>query len=228
MRTSISPSLAAILCLVVTTWASLHARGEEAKPKPLPFEEQILAFEAADAKNRPAEGGVLFLGSSSIRLWTTLDDDFPGVAVINRGFGGSKIVDSTYYAGRIVIPYKPKTVVVYAGDNDLAAGNSPRRVREDFQALVETVHAKLPDTRILFLSIKPSLARWKIITQIREANALVKDFTAKNKKLGYVDVFTPMLGADGKPRPELLDKDGLHLTRAGYEIWRDAITPFIR
>jgi lysophospholipase L1-like esterase len=194
---------------------------------PVPFEKDIRAFEAADAKEAPAPGGVLFVGSSSIRLWTTLAEDFPGVPVINRGFGGSKIAHSTLHADRIVTPYKPSTIFLYAGDNDIAGGLTAEQVFADYKAFVAKVRETLPDTRIYFIAIKPSTLRWKLVDTIREANRLVKEYSESEKNLGYVDVFTPMLGADGMPRPELLRKDGLHMTRAGYEIWRDAIKPLL-
>lgn len=188
-----------------------------------PFAAEIAAFEARDALKMPAKGGVLFLGSSSIRMWTDLGRDFPGRNVINRGFGGSTIPDSVRYADRIVIPYAPKTIVFYAGDNDLEAGHSPQELLADFQALVAKVHARLPATRILFVSIKPSLSRWRLIESIRAANTLVRAYTATDPRLGYVDIFPAMLGKDGKPRPELFRPDGLHMTPAGYAIWRGAV-----
>ena len=201
-----------------------------AKPgeRQAPFEDEIRAYEATDAKNPPTKGGVLFVGSSSIRLWTTLAEDFPDLPVLNRGFGGSRIAHATHYADRIVLPYEPKTIVFYAGDNDLAAGNTPQQVLADFRAFVEHVRAKLPETTILFISIKPSTARWKLVEQMREANRLVKEFCEAGDNLVYVDVFTPMLGPDGKPRTELLRKDGLHLTREGYKVWRDAVAPHLQ
>src|SRR5688500_13979359 len=169
-------------------------------PAESPFEKEIRAFDASDAKRPPTSGGVLFVGSSSIRLWTTLAKDFPELPVINRGFGGSQIADSIRYAPRIVLPYRPKTIVLYAGDNDIAEGKSPEQVLTDFKAFVETVRAELPTTRILFISIKPSTARWHLIDKIRDANRLVREFTAKGERLGFIDIFTPMLGDDGKPR----------------------------
>jgi lysophospholipase L1-like esterase len=193
-----------------------------------PFENEIRAFEAADAKTPPAPGGVLFVGSSSIRLWTTLGDDFPGLPVINRGFGGSQVADSTRYAPRIVLPYQPGTIVLYAGDNDLADGKSPGRVLADFKAFVETVRAALPRTRILFISIKPSVARWHLIDKIRDANRLVREFTTAGENLGYADIFTPMLGDDGKPRPELLGPDGLHVNETGYAVWRGVVAAALK
>lgn len=210
--------------LAVVTFASVRpTRADEPAGKAPPFESEIRAYEAADAKSAPAPGGVLFVGSSSIRLWKTLAEDFPNVPILNRGFGGSTIAQSTNYADRIVLPYKPKTIVFYAGDNDLAAGTTPEQVLANFKAFAEKVHDTLPDTRIHFISIKPSIARWKLVDKIRRANALVRDYCESSQTLGYVDVFTPMLGDDGKPRPELLGPDGLHMTRAGYEVWRDKV-----
>lgn len=193
-----------------------------------PFAAEIAAFEARDALAKPAKGGILFLGSSSIRMWTDLARDFPGLNVINRGFGGSTIPDSVRYVDRIVTPYAPKTIVFYAGDNDLGAGHTPEEVLADFQALVNRVHAKLPATRILFVSIKPSLSRWQLIDGIRASNALVRDYVAGDPTLGYVDIFPAMLGRDGRPRPELFREDGLHMTRAGYDIWRAAVAKALK
>jgi lysophospholipase L1-like esterase len=224
VKTHLAPF--AFVCVLLSAFVARAADDKPAsKPTAPPFDREIRAFEAADKDKPPAPGGVLFVGSSSIRLWTTLADDFPGVPVINRGFGGSKIADSTRYADRIVIPYQPKTIVFYAGDNDIAGGKKPDRVLADYKAFVEKVHASLPNTRILFISIKPSIKRWALIDAIREANQLVKDFSVSSDKLGYIDIVPQMLGPDGKPRAELLREDGLHMTRAGYEIWRDAVKP---
>jgi lysophospholipase L1-like esterase len=209
--------------LIAAMVAMAMAAADSPASKPPPFEKEIKAFEAADAKSPPAKGGVVFVGSSSIKLWTTLRADFPEWNVINRGFGGSRIADSTRYASRIVTPYEPKTIVFYAGDNDVAGGRKPGQVLEDFKEFVAKVRASLPETRIYFISIKPSKARWKFIDQIRESNRLVKAFSESSDKLGFIDVFPQMLDTDGKPRGELLREDGLHMTRAGYELWRDEV-----
>ena len=166
------------------------------------WEPEIRAFENRDRTNPPPQDAVLFLGSSSIRKWSALAKDFPGVRVINRGFGGSEIHDSTEFAGRIVFPYHPRIIVFYAGDNDLAAGKSPDQVVAEYTNFIATIHAQLPATRIVFLSIKAS---W----------------------LSYVDIYSLMLGADGKPRKDLFLKDGLHPNEKAYRLWAAKIRPLL-
>jgi len=171
---------------------------------------------------------VLFIGSSSITLWKSLAEDFPSVKVINRGFGGSQIEDSVDFADRTVFRYGPRLIVFYAVDNDIESGKSPAVVLEDFKRFVALVHQKLPRARIAFISIKPSPARWHLGDKVREANRLIKDFTETDRRLGYIDVFTPMLGKDGKPRAELFVEDRLHMNEAGYTLWRFIIAPYIK
>ena len=192
------------------------------------WEADIHQFEIADSVQAPPRHAVLFVGSSSIRLWTSLAGDFPGVPTLNRGFGGSEMSDVLYFADRIIDPYSPRVVVVYAGDNDLANGKSPGRVADDFRRLVARIHYRLPATRVVFVSIKPSLARWNLVAKIRAVNQLVRRQAAADRRLAYADVFSPMLGADGKPRKELFVDDGLHMTPAGYAIWTRVIAPYIR
>ena len=230
MRSHTTPTrtyvLACLLMMLVpgACFGAAPAARPATAPTSQPYEKEIKAFEAADRKQMPAPGGVLFVGSSSIRLWKSLEQDFPGVPVINRGFGGSTIPHATLHAAKIVLPYEPKTIVFYAGDNDLATGSTPQRVLEDFKQFAATVHAKLPRTRILFIAVKPSPARWKIVDKQREANRLVREFTQTDaKRLGYIDIFTPMLGEDGTPRPELFVKDQLHLSPKGYELWTELV-----
>ena len=213
---------------VNTTPAPPAAAQTQAK---LPFESEILAFEAADKKNPPAPGGVMFVGSSSIRFWTTLAQDFPELPVLNRGFGGSEIADSIRYADRIVIPYKPRLVVLYAGTNDLNGGKSPVQVLKDFRAFVGKIHAALPDTRIAYISINPSVARWKQEANILEANRLIQKFiqetASKTLKLTYLDSHARLLSAEGKPQPDILRPDGLHLNARGYMEWTAILHPQI-
>lgn len=192
------------------------------------WEKDIAAFEKADQDKPVKAGGALFIGSSSIRMWKSLAADFPDYPVLNRGFGGSQIADSLNFADRIILPYQPRVMFLYAGDNDINAGKSPEVVLADFQALVKKVHASLPDTQIGFIAIKPSLKRWGLIDQIAQANYLVEGFCRQTPNTFYVDIYHPMLLPDGTPAPELFIKDGLHMTEKGYAIWRDAMLPFLQ
>jgi lysophospholipase L1-like esterase len=186
----------------------------------------MAAFEERDKAAPPAPGGIVFVGSSSIRLWD-LARAFPGLPVVNRGFGGSQIIDSVNNADLLVIKHKPRTVVFYAGDNDLAGGKTPDQVCADYKAFVAKVRAALPDTRIVFIGIKPSIQRWALIGKVRDANAQVRKFAESDDRLGFVDVDGPMLGWDETPRKDLLIEDGLHLTAKGYELWTTLVRPFI-
>jgi lysophospholipase L1-like esterase len=192
------------------------------------WESEIAQFEAADRINPPAPGGVVFVGSSSIRMWPNLQADFPGVNVLQRGFGGSELADAVYFAPRIVLKYRPRLIVLYAGDNDIANGKSPQAVFRDYTNFVSLVKRDLPETRIAFISIKPSASRWGLVDKMRDANALIRDYIAKDPRQTYVDVFTPMLGANGSPRDELFLEDKLHMTPAGYAIWRNLLTPIVQ
>ncbi len=190
------------------------------------WERAIQNFEKQDAKNPPQPGGIVFVGSSSIRFWDT-DTDFPDLHIINRGFGGSQTADSVEFAPRIVLKYKPRLVALYAGDNDIAVGKSPEEVAADTQKFFALVHEALPETRILYVAIKPSIQRWDMVGDMREVNRQVKAITEKDDRLEFIDMDTPMIGKDGKPRPELFIKDGLHLNRAGYDLWNSIIQPYL-
>ena len=191
------------------------------------WETDMQRFEAADAQSPPPRGGVLFIGSSSIRFWDTLAQDFPGVPVINRGFGGSELRDSTWYADRIIVPYAPRQILIYAGDNALNAGRTPQQLRADFIAFVERVRRDLPKAKIAYISNKPSPSRAQLLPVQREANTLI---AAEAQRLGvdYIDIFTPMLDASGQPDESLFVEDRLHMNRAGYVIWQRAIAPYLK
>ena len=182
------------------------------------WEKSIAAIEKRLQANPPAPGGVFFAGSSSIVLWD-LKKWFPGKDYVNVGFGGSVIRDSTHFAPRILIPHKPGTIVFYAGDNDIAQNRSPEEVLADFKSFVAAVRADNPPCRVLYIPVKPSLARWKLFDTQSKANGLIRDFCSKEDHLGYIDIVPHMLQTDGTPNPELFVKDGLHLSEKGYEIW---------
>ncbi len=193
------------------------------------WDDAFAAFAADDAIHPHPPGGVLFVGSSSIRLWSDLEDQFATrPVVIKRGFGGSQLSDCVKNLSRLVLRYRPRTVLVYAGDNDLAAGIAPSEVLRRFAAFVDGVHATLPATRIAYISIKPSPARARLLPQIRSANALIHDYAENEDNVDYIDVFTPMLDADGGARRELFRKDALHLNAAGYALWKRVIAPHVR
>ena len=217
------------------TLATLALLASCARPAPLPapatagpFEPEIQRFEAADRAAMPATGGVVFVGSSTFRFWATMTADFPGANVVNRGFGGSMLPDVIMAAPRIVLPLRPRLVVLYAGDNDLNAGRSPATVLADYRTFVALVRRELPAARILFVSIKPSPSRWAIVDRMREANRLVQEDVARDPLQSYTDLFTPMLGANGRPRPELFLSDSLHMTSAGYALWRANLSSLVR
>src|SRR5258705_6956019 len=193
------------------------------------WEPAIKKFEDADKVTPPPQNAIVFIGASSIVRWN-LPDSFPesGARAINRGFGGSLPPDSPRDADRIVIPYKPRIVVFYAGDNDVEANHTPQQIADDFVAFERKVHTALPATQIIFISIKPSIRRFPWIEQIKGANALVRQYCATHQHLTFVDIVPQMLGPDGKPRKELLVEDGLHMTPAGYKIWNDALRPVLR
>ncbi|MEX2215906.1 MAG: SGNH/GDSL hydrolase family protein [Phycisphaeraceae bacterium] len=221
--------LTLLLLLVFTFAAPTLAADESAAKKndPTKWEKTIAGFEAKDKESPPKKGGVLFIGSSSIRMWK-LDSSFPDLGGLNRGFGGSQIEDSTYFADRIVMPYEPRLIVIYAGDNDLAAGKSPVTVAEDFRAFVKKVRAKLPKVKIAYIAIKPSIARLKLMDSVCQANQLIGKDCEADELLAFVDIASPMLGDDGKPREELFLKDGLHLNEEGYKVWTKVLLPFLK
>jgi len=196
------------------------------KLDPTRWQAAMNKFKAQDKEAMPKPDGVLFIGSSSIRLWD-LEKYFPEKGYINRGFGGSHIPDSTHYMKDIVFPYRPSTIVMYAGGNDLASGKPASQVAGDFEEFVKNVHAELPKTRIVFIAVKAAISRWDNVENMRKTNKQVQDFCEKDERLIFVDVFTPMLDDEGQPKPELLREDKLHLSPAGYELWTSLVKPHL-
>jgi len=190
------------------------------------WQSEMAAFAAVDRLTPPPERAVLFVGSSSIRLWHTLAADFAQVPTINRGFGGSQIADSLYFAEQLVAPYRPAAIVLYAGGNDLAAGKTPAQVRDDFGAFVSCARHWAGPVPFAYLSIKPNLARRVQLPQIRQANALIRACAAE-RAADFLDIHTPMLGADGEAHPRWFDTDGLHLNADGYALWAGAVRAWL-
>ncbi len=213
---------------VQTAPAATTAQAAPLANPALKWEKTILGFAEKDKKTPPPTNPVLFTGSSSIVKWTTLAKDFPGVPVLNRGFGGSVISDSVFWADRTVVPYKPRKVLFYAGDNDIAGKKSPSTVLKDWQAFVGKVRAGVPNVPIVFISIKPSVSRWAMHEKQEEANRLIADWNKTQKNIETADVYHPMLGADGKPMPDLFVGDNLHMTPKGYEIWTRVLAPYVK
>jgi lysophospholipase L1-like esterase len=170
---------------------------------------------------------VLFVGSSSIRLWD-FKKSFPDLHTINRGFGGSQMADVVQHAERIVLPYRPRAIVLYEGDNDIAAKKTPEQVAADFGTLLKLIRAKLPETPLIVIGTKPSESRWKLIEQQRALNRLLAERCQQDGHATFLDVEQPMLNADGLPRSELFREDKLHLNAAGYALWTELLTPYIR
>lgn len=191
------------------------------------WEKEIAAFEAQDAEHPPEKGGIVFVGSSSIRKWTTLAADFPQHRVFNRGFGGSEIADSVHFAERIVIPYAPRMVVLYAGGNDLNGGKSPELVFADFRAFFEKVRAALPEAEFAYISIAGNPKRWAQVEQVKAVNTMAEAFLKERPRAHFINVFPKMLGSDGLPLPNIFVEDKLHMNAEGYALWRDIVGPYL-
>jgi lysophospholipase L1-like esterase len=214
-----------VVCLASTALAHgvLACKAED---KPDRWEADIAKFEEQDRATPPIEKPILFVGSSSIRLWD-LKKSFPDLPVINRGFGGSQISDVLQYTDRIVLPYRPKQIVFYAGDNDLASGKSAETVADDFTNFVARVHEALPKTPIVFITIKPSKSRWKLWDEAQSANRRIKTLAESDKLLTVLDIGPLLLGENGEPNTDLFRNDNLHLNDKGYERWTEALKPLL-
>jgi lysophospholipase L1-like esterase len=202
-----------------TTRATVKARASSSPEVEERWRASLEAFAAQDKVAAPPPGGVLFVGSSSIRLWNDMETAFESTVVIKRGFGGSRMLDCAKYVQQLVLPYRPRLVVVYAGDNDLAEGRTPEEILASFAEFVGRVRETLPDTRIAYLSIKPSPLRAALMPQAMRTNELIAAYSAAHPNLDYIDIYSKMLDAQGQPRRELYLGDALHLNSLGYAIW---------
>lgn len=209
--------LATCALFSVTAVPALWSQDQDA-PETSRWASAIAKFEEQDKTSPTEPGGVVFVGSSSVRMWD-LEKSFPNAGYLNRGFGGSQIDDSIQFAKELVLKHKPRIVVMYAGDNDIAAGKSPEVVAGDFKKFQDRLHKELPQTQLIFIAIKPSLKRWEMWPRMHAANKLIAAECDKDERLAFADIIEPMLDEDGTPLPGLFVKDGLHLSEAGYETW---------
>jgi lysophospholipase L1-like esterase len=194
-----------------------------------PFIEDIQEFKKQDLSHPPPSGAILFVGSSSFTKWKDVSDYFPGYTIINRGFGGSTLPDLIRYTDDIIVPYHPKQVVIYCGDNDLASSDAitPDSVFERFKVLFDLIRSKLPGENIVYISIKPSPSRARLKTKMDQANLLIKTFLSINHNTAFVDVYHQMLKPDGSPISSIFLEDSLHMNASGYAIWQKAIKPYL-
>ncbi len=193
-----------------------------------PFISEIKAFEKQDSLLMPPKGQIVLAGSSTFRLWFSAKEDLAGFPIINRGFGGSQMSDVNFYFDRIVSKYEPKMILVYEGDNDLASGESPESVFEDFKIFAEKVKRQLPNTKVGFCSIRPSLARVNILEKQKQANRMIQQYCRNNKGFYYVDIQKDFYQKNGNLMPDIFVSDKLHMNKKGYDIWTKATRKFLK
>lgn len=210
------------LLFIVSFFEFNPAAAQQTKP---PFWNEIQEFKKQDSISFPPEKSILFVGSSSFRMWNNLEQTYKDCNVINRGFGGSTLKDASFYADQIIFPYNPRQIVIYSGENDIASNISAQQTLKRFVTLFEAIRLKLPLVPVAFVSIKPSPSRLKFMPVMKESNLLIKTYLQKHKNTQFIDVFSPMLNEQGKPRPEIFLQDSLHMNARGYQIWEKAITP---
>ena len=187
------------------------------------------AFTVFDSINgeTPPQLGILFTGSSSIRFWKDPVKDFNNDKIINRGFGGSQIIDLIENFDQIILKYHPTKIVIYSGDNDVDIGKSAEIVYGDFCTLFGMIKAKLPDAEVVYIAIKPSISRWDKVLEMSKTNTMINEFLNNKDKGYFVDIFSPMIGLDGKPTGTLFIEDGLHMSGEGYQLWTKILAPYI-
>jgi lysophospholipase L1-like esterase len=199
---------------------------QEQKPA---FRDDIQAFKKKDSVSFPPSKAILFIGSSSFTMWTNVQEDFPGYKIINRGFGGSTLLDQLRYVNDVVFPYKPKQIFIYCGENDIAASDtvSGEEVARRFTRLFNLIRDQLPKVQITYISMKPSPSRQLMLPRMRRGNELIRKYLATKKRTGYIDVYSEMVDDEGKPRQGIYLDDNLHMNEAGYAIWKKLIEPHL-
>lgn len=195
--------------------------------KEVPFAKDIAAFVAADLKNPPAKGQILFVGSSSFTRWTDVATYFPKHKILNRGFGGSSLPDVIRYQNQIIYPYQPSQIVIYCGENDIAGDPklSANDVYNRFKTLYSDIRRRLPNTPVAYVAAKPSPSRWSMRAKYIALNGWIREQSLSDKTLTFIDVWEPMLDKDRRPKPEIFVEDNLHMNEKGYKIWAPIIEP---
>ena len=194
---------------------------------PTRFEKEIKKYIEEDASPYQSRDIILFTGSSSVKAWRTVDENYPKHDIINRGFGGSMMSDLYYYREDLILKYKPKQIFIYEGDNDIANGKSAKVIMKDTKMLVKAIRKALPKVNIVFISAKPSIARWNLKSEYELFNTKLEKYTKRQKNMEFADVWSSMLKEDGELDPTLFIKDGIHMNITGYTIWKNTIAPFL-
>ena len=216
-----SEAVRPILAVAVVLTCAVPAAAQDPR-----YEKEVAAYEARDRVTPPPAGQILFVGSSTMVDWDPAKY-FPDLRVINRGLWGSALHDTVRLVDRLVLPYQPRVVVVYAGDNDIDSGQTSEDITVQFERFVRAIHAKLPLTKIVFIGIKPSPQRWMTVDRARLTNEMIRAVCGRDDRLAFLDVDGAMLGWDEKPRRELFAEDGLHLSPQGYQIWTVLLRPLL-
>ncbi len=200
------------------TWASKLTAQDPAR-----FQAEIEELGRIERPFQPGDQIILFTGSSSIRMWSNVQDEFPGHKIINTGFGGSHMSDLLFYADELILKYAPAKVFIYEGDNDIAAKKRPSGILKTAKELISKIEENLQDVEIVMISAKPSLARWSMKNNYRRFNRKLERLAGKKPNMGFVNVWDIMLDESGNPRKDIFLEDGLHMNQAGYQLWAEAV-----
>jgi lysophospholipase L1-like esterase len=213
-----------ILSAFLQCTVSVYAQGPQG---PLRFKDEVAQLTAND-KSLNKKDVILFTGSSSVRMWENVQSDFPNYNVVNRGFGGSQTSDLLYYFDQLILPYNPKKIFIYEGDNDLSAGKSPEQILSTMDSLITLIHEKVSKkVSVYVISAKPSLSRWELRDKYKELNKRMNELASSKKKVYFIDVWTPALDADGNVLKDIFLEDGLHMNEKGYAIWVSVIRKYL-
>ncbi len=193
-----------------------------------PFLKEVNYFKKLDSITPPHTNPILFIGSSSFTKWVDVKNYFPGYTILNRAFGGSSLPDVIHFAEEVIFKYNPKQIIIYCGENDVAANASAETVLERFKTLHTLIRTKLPKVSIVFVSLKPSPSREKFWPVMIEANGMIKQFAKKHRKTYFVDIYQSMFNSDGKIMSDIFLSDNLHMNKKGYEIWQPILAPYLK